>query len=208
MKRARLDKFVSSTLGVNRRDVRGLLASGRIRVDGLLATEIHQVVDQFSHVLFDDRVLQAHKPSYIMLHKPEGVVSATKDDKHRTVIDLLDGAADAAEGDGQGADTHSYDKHSLHIVGRLDLNTTGLMLLTNDGSWSSRLTEPDKKVAKLYRVTLQDPVLGERRAEYIEAFGGGLYFATEDITPRPARQSATVAERHLAQAKGDEALRI
>lgn len=181
MQRARLDKFISARTGVTRRDVRMLLAQGRVRVDGVLARDIHQVVDQFSLVLFDDDVLQAHLPSYIMLHKPMGVVSATKDDKHRTVIDLL--GTGSSEGD---ADEPAYDKYSLHIVGRLDFNTTGLMLLTNDGRWSSRLTEPDKKVSKRYLVTLEQPVAAALQAEYKAVFAAGIYFAFEDLTTRPA----------------------
>jgi len=181
MKRARLDKFISARLGINRRDVRALLARGRVVVDGEVATQIHQVVDQFSHVRFDDQLLQKHQPSYIMLHKPAGVVSATKDDKHRTVIDLL-GCDEGAAATGQ----QSYDKHDLHIVGRLDFNTTGLMLLTNDGRWSSGLTEPSKKVAKRYRVSLEKAVSNAQQAEYKASFAAGIYFAFEDLTTRPA----------------------
>jgi len=181
MKRARLDKFISAHLGINRRDVRALLARGRVVVDGEVATQIHQVVDQFSHVRFDDQLLQAHKPSYIMLHKPAGVVSATKDAKHRTVIDLLGGAENVV-----GADQQSYDKHDLHIVGRLDFNTTGLMLLTNDGRWSSSLTEPSKKVAKRYRVSMEKAVSSAQQIEYKATFAAGIYFAFEGLTTRPA----------------------
>jgi len=150
-------------------------------VDGEVATQIHQVVDQFSHVRFDDQLLQAHQPSYIMLHKPAGVVSATKDAKHRTVIDLLGCGENAAD-----ADQQTYDKHSLHIVGRLDFNTTGLMLLTNDGRWSSGLTEPSKKVGKRYRVNLEKAVSSAQQAEYKQTFAAGIYFAFEDLTTRPA----------------------
>jgi len=186
MKRARLDKFISARLGINRREVRALLAQGRIRVDGEVATEIHQVVHQFSHVYFDESLLQAYQPSYIMLHKPAGVVSATKDDKHRTVIDLLDGGAALAH-DGVGPGQQAYDKHSLHIVGRLDFNTTGLVLLTNDSRWSSRLTEPEKKVSKRYLVGLEKAVPPAQQSEYQAGFAKGIYFAFEDLLTRPAQ---------------------
>lgn len=185
MKRARLDKFISARLGINRREVRALLAQGRVRVDGELATEIHQVVDQFSHVYFNDQLLQAHQPSYIMLHKPTGVVSATKDTKHRTVIDLLDGTIDFSHAV-EESNQQAYDKHSLHIVGRLDFNTTGLMLLTNDSRWSSRLTEPEKKVSKRYRVGLEKSVSAMQQTEYKLGFAKGIYFSFEGLTTRPA----------------------
>ncbi|MDX2465130.1 MAG: 16S rRNA pseudouridine(516) synthase [Porticoccus sp.] len=176
-KRARLDRFISAKTGVNRRDVRPLLAQKRIMVDGFPAADINQVVDEFSHVILDDRVLQANKPSYVMMYKPAGVVSATKDEKHRTVIDLLDRA----------------DRRQLHIVGRLDFNSSGLLLLTNNGRWSRQLTTPSNNIAKLYRVTLEK-LLTE---DYIQAFKEGMYFPFEDITTRPAK--LTIISEYVAE---------
>lgn len=166
-KRTRLDRYISQTLGVNRGDVRAMLAQGRLHLDGVPATDIHQPVDEFTRVVMDGKTLQDKKPIYLMLHKPSGVVSATKDDKHTTVIDLLD----------------HPQKHELHIVGRLDFNTSGLMLLTNDGRWSRQLTQPESKVIKRYRVILEHPLT----QDYIAAFAEGMYFAFEDITTRPAQ---------------------
>jgi 16S rRNA pseudouridine516 synthase len=165
-KRARLDRFISKQVGINRRDVRAMLASGRVELDGAPAQSINQLIDQFTHITLDGRVLQANQPEYIMLHKPAGVVSATRDPKHRTVIDLLD----------------QQNPDDLHIAGRLDMNSTGLLLLTNDGSWSRRLASPEQGVKKVYRVTLQKPLT----QDYVEAFASGMYFAYEDITTRPA----------------------
>ncbi|GGI88398.1 pseudouridine synthase [Shewanella hanedai] len=165
-KRARLDRFISQHLQVNRKNVRLMLAKGQVKVDGELARDIDLIVDEFSHICVDDKVIQANQACYVMLHKPVGVVSATVDDKHKTVIDLLE-----------------WDnKESLHIVGRLDLNTSGLVLLTNDGRWSKRLMDPEHKVGKLYRVHLQNPLT----SEYISAFEQGMYFEFEDITTLPA----------------------
>lgn len=169
--RTRLDRFISEHCGINKRDVRLLLAQGRVRVDGEPAEAIHQAIGQFTHVLFDGQVLQSESPVYLMLHKPVGVVSATRDDKHRTVIDVLD----------------HPDRHRLHLVGRLDLNSSGLLLLTNDGRWSRQLTEPQNKVAKVYRVTLANPIRPEQINDYVAAFAQGMYFPFEDITTRPAR---------------------
>ena len=166
-KRARLDRFISQQIGLNRRDVRPLLAQKRIFVDGSPATEINHVIDEFSHVTLDDRVLQDNTPSYVMMNKPVGVVSATKDERHKTVIDLLE----------------RPDRHHLHIVGRLDFNSSGLLLLTNDGRWSRQLTTPENKIAKLYRVTLEKPVT----EDYIQAFSEGMHFPFEGITTRPAK---------------------
>lgn len=166
-KRARLDRFISEQMGINRRDVRPLLAQKRIVVDGSPATDINHVIDEFSHVTLDDQVLQDNTPSYVMMNKPAGVVSATKDEQHRTVIDLLE----------------RPDRHHLHIVGRLDFNSSGLLLLTNNGRWSRQLTTPENNIAKLYRVTLEKPVT----EAYIRVFSEGVYFPFEDITTRPAK---------------------
>ncbi len=166
-KRTRLDRFISTRTAINRRDVRMMLAQGRLAVDRRPATAIHQLIDEFTHVALDGRILQAKKPVYLMMNKPLGVVSATRDDRHKTVIDLLD----------------RPDRENLHIVGRLDFNSSGLILLTNDGRWSRHLTTPAQKVPKVYRVTLANPVTDE----YIAAFAKGMYFPFEDITTRPAK---------------------
>jgi len=101
-----------------------------------------------------------------MLHKPAGCVSATRDPQHPTVLDLI----------------HEPDKDELHIAGRLDFNTTGLMLITNDGSWSRRLTQPQTKLPKVYYVETEQDI----GPEYAITFSQGLYFAFEDLTTQPA----------------------
>ena len=168
--RTRLDRFISEKCKVNRKSVRLMLAYKRITVDGVIATDIAQLINTFSVILLDNNIIQKNEPLYIMLHKPVGVVCATKDEQHTTVIDLLDETLS------------SNEKTSLHIVGRLDLNTSGLVLLTNDSRWSRRLMEPDKKVAKVYRVTLKKPLTDT----YISAFFEGMYFEYENITTKPA----------------------
>jgi len=179
--RARLDRFISEACQINRKKVRLLLAQKRVMVDGVIATDIALPIDKFSVILLDNNVIQQHQPLYVMLHKPRGVVCATKDDKHITVIDLLDGLLSAAE------------KASLHIVGRLDLNTSGLVLLTNDSRWSEQLTSPKNKVAKHYLVTLKNPLT----QEYNAAFSAGMYFAYENITTQPV--ALTIINQHQAE---------
>ncbi|WP_269618196.1 16S rRNA pseudouridine(516) synthase [Zhongshania sp. BJYM1] len=152
---------------IKRGDVRGLLAKKRVKVDGVIVTEIAYPIGQFSHVVVDDTVLQARVPCYLMMNKPAGVVSATKDAHHTTVLDLL-------------VDPPSVD---LHIAGRLDFNSTGLLLLTNDGQWSRALSLPERNIEKTYTVTLAEP-LDER---YVDAFLNGMYFDYEGITTRPVK---------------------
>ncbi|MBU2870184.1 pseudouridine synthase [Colwellia sp. E2M01] len=167
----RLDRFISEHCQINRKGVRLILAQKRVFVDGILARDVAQIVDKFSVIEMDHKILQANQAHYIMLNKPIGVVCATKDDKHNTVMDLL---------------TSQYEKkiiNSLHIVGRLDLNTSGLVLLTNDSRWSERLTSPEHKVEKCYQVTLAKPLT----QDYINAFAQGMYFPYEDIITQAAK---------------------
>lgn len=163
----RVDRFLSNLPRFNRQQVRLLLVEKRVRVDGIIVSDPHTEVLEFSRVEVDQDVLQVGKPArYFMLHKPQGCVSATRDQEHPTVLDLI----------------HEPDKQDLHIAGRLDFNTTGLMLITNDGSWSRRLTQPQTKLPKVYYVETEQEI----GPEYAIKFTEGLYFAFEDLTTLPA----------------------
>jgi 16S rRNA pseudouridine516 synthase len=163
----RLDRFLSNLPRFSRKDVRFVLVGKRIKVDGLIVSDPHHDVREFSRVECDDDVLQAGKPArYFILHKPMGCVSATIDPQHPTVLDLLD----------------EPEKENLHIAGRLDFNTTGLMLITNDGVWSRRLTQPQTKIAKVYYVETEQVI----DDDYVQKFAEGFYFAFEDLTTQPA----------------------
>ena len=163
----RVDRFLSNLPRFNRQQVRLLLVARRVQIDGQTVTDPQAQVREFSRVEVDGEILQAGRPArYFMLHKPPGCLSATRDPQHRTVLDLLD----------------EPDKDDLHIAGRLDFNTTGLMVITNDGSWSRRLTQPQTKLPKVYYVETEQTIT----AEYALTFARGLYFAFEDLTTQPA----------------------
>lgn len=163
----RVDRFLSNLPCFNRQQVRLLLAEKRVRIDGVVTSNPHSEVREFSRVEIDNDVLQLGKPlRHFMLHKPVGCVSATKDPQHPTVLDLI----------------NEPDKDALHIAGRLDFNTTGLMIITNDGSWSRRLTQPRTKLPKVYYVETEQDI----GPEYADTFREGLYFAFEDLTTQPA----------------------
>lgn len=164
----RLDRFLANLPCYNRQQVRLLLAQQRVRVDGQVSKDPLHEVREFSRVEVDQQVHQVGRSArYLMLHKPAGCVSATHDPQHRTVLDLLPAELRA----------------DLHIAGRLDFNTTGLLLLTNDGQWSRRLTQPSTKLAKVYRVETEDEI----GAHYPAKFSEGFYFAFEDLTTLPAQ---------------------
>ncbi|MFJ7313148.1 pseudouridine synthase [Pseudomonas sp. NPDC098747] len=164
----RVDRFLSNLPRYNRQQVRLLLVEKRVRVDGKIVSDPHSEVLEFSRVEVDEEVLQLGKPKrYFMLHKPPGCVSATRDPQHPTVLDLI----------------NEPDKEELHIAGRLDFNTTGLMLITNDGAWSRRLTQPQTKLPKIYYVETEEEI----GAQYASKFAEGIYFAFEDLTTQPAQ---------------------
>ncbi|MEG4315596.1 pseudouridine synthase [Pseudomonas sp. FIP_A4] len=164
----RLDRYLAGRARLSRQDVQRLLVEGRARVNGEVIRAMDREVRLFDRIELDGALLQPGKTArYLMLHKPSGCVSATRDTSHRTVIDLID----------------EPDKDDLHIAGRLDFNTTGLMLLTNDGQWSRRLTQPSSLQSKVYLVDTEDEI----DPACIEAFAKGLYFRFEGLTTQPAQ---------------------
>ena len=164
----RLDRFLSNLPQFNRKQVRLLLIEKRVQVDGHIVCDPHHEVRAFSRIECDGQCLQVGKPArYFMLHKPPGCVSATHDPQHPTVLDWL----------------NEPDKDDLHIAGRLDFNTTGLMLITNDGQWSRRLTQPQTKLPKVYHVQTEQDI----GPQYAMKFAAGVYFAFEDHTTQPAK---------------------
>lgn len=166
-KRTRLDRYLSKQLQINRRDVKPLLATGRVRVDGVIARDTDRLINQFTSIAVDDKTLPCAQAQYLMMHKPAGLLSATKDAAQPTVFALLD----------------ATQHEGLHIVGRLDKNSTGLLLLTNDGEWSRGLMAPDQHVKKTYIVGVKHPI----SAECVEAFLRGIHFPFEDVVTLPAR---------------------
>ena len=163
----RVDRFLSNLPQFNRQQVRLLLIEKRIQVDGQVISDPRHEINAFSRIELDENILQAGKPArYFMLHKPQGCVSATRDAEHPTVLDLL----------------NEPDKHDLHIAGRLDFNTSGLLLITNDGHWSRHVTQPQTKMPKVYYVETEQEITDA----YISKFREGVYFAFEDLTTQPA----------------------
>lgn len=165
----KLDRFLAKQSSMGRTAAHRLIAASRVQVDGEVCRDNQREVDRFTRIELDDGTLfqQPERGLYLMLHKPAGILSATTDPLHPTVIDLID----------------DPDKHTLHIAGRLDRSTTGLVLLTNDGRWSKRLMEPHLHVPKTYLVETAEDIIPEA----VEAFAKGFYFHTEGITTLPAQ---------------------
>lgn len=136
----RLDRFVSQAAELSRRQARRAIRLGLVQVDGRAIKDPAYALKSVSEVELEGASLVLPKQRYFMLHKPGGVVCSHAGEGHRTVFDLL----------------HEPRREQLHTVGRLDLDTTGLVLLTDDGRWLHALTSPRRKQAKTYRVTLSE----------------------------------------------------
>ena len=162
----RLDRFLTRLGRHSCREISQRLADGRVAVNGIPETSGLVKIDRFTRIELDGELLQENKAVYLMLHKPAGYLSATTDPQHPTVMKLIDPPL----------------REDLHLAGRLDRASTGLLLLTNDGRWSKRVTEPVEEISKVYRVTTRDGI----SIETAEIFAAGIYFAYEDLTTRPA----------------------
>ena len=163
----RLDKFLVACAVGSRTEVKNLLKAGRVTVNGkkekLAKLQINEERDE---IRFDGQVLEYEEFVYYIMNKPKGVISATEDSKHRTVLDLLDDLARTKE---------------VFPVGRLDIDTHGLLLLTNDGQLAHALLSPKRHVDKTYLAQVE----GIMTQEDVETFAKGI--PLKDFTCQPAK---------------------
>ncbi|MDX1756354.1 MAG: pseudouridine synthase [Marinobacter sp.] len=138
----RLDHFVAKASGLSRKDAKRAIGRGAVSVDGSPCRQAASQVAPTQTVCLDGQPLSPPGPRYLMLNKPVGVVSSTGDEPHPSALSLIPAEL----------------RPDLRLVGRLDLDTTGLLLLTNDGQWSHRVTSPRRRCPKTYRVTLADAI--------------------------------------------------
>lgn len=163
----RLDRLITRHTGRPNKEVLRLLAEGAVRVAGKVEHDHRREIDRFTPVTVEGNALAHEEAIHVMLHKPAGILSATKDEVHPTVMDLIG---------------HPLGDQ-LHLAGRLDRASTGLLLLTNDGRWSKRITQPESGIPKTYLVT----TAGDIAPETADTFAKGIYFAYEDLTTQPAQ---------------------
>lgn len=167
MGKVRLDKYLADRKEGARSEVKEQIRRGHIRVNGIVITKSEYKLDpEQDLVTVDGRQIEYVEFEYIMLHKPAGVVTATSDKRDKTVMDLL-------------TDTKCKD---LFPVGRLDKDTEGLLLITNDGPLSHRLLSPKKHIDKTYYAQIKGRVTKDDQ----EAFVEGVRIGREEVT-RPAR---------------------
>ncbi|AKA34671.1 pseudouridine synthase [Flagellimonas lutaonensis] len=135
----RLNRFIANAGVCSRREADTFIKAGNVTVNGKVITEMGHKVKRTDDVRFDGRKLNPEKKEYVLLNKPKNFITTTSDEKgRRTVMELVSSAS----------------KNRLYPVGRLDRNTTGLLLFTNDGDLAKKLTHPKHGVRKIYHVHL------------------------------------------------------
>lgn len=149
----RLDKLLAHYGIGTRKEVKGFIRKGLVKVnDEVIKKDDYKVDPKKDHITFDDEVIQYREFIYIMLNKPAGYISATFDQVHPTVLELIDG----------------YDNYKLFPVGRLDIDTEGLLIISNDGDFAHKILSPKRMHSKLYYarikgiLTKEDSILFEQ----------------------------------------------
>ena len=155
----RLDKFISSQLNISRKDARAAILRGRAAVDGTTVRAADFKIDENADsVTFDGQALSYKKHIYIIMNKPRGVLSASDDKRQPTVIDII---------------PEKLRRNGLFPVGRLDKDTTGLLIITDDGDFAHRVLSPKKEIFKTYIAVLD----GEITPDMPEKFLNGIVLA-------------------------------
>ena len=189
----RLDKLLAQEK-ISRKAMKQALLKKEILVDGVPATTLAQNVDTgLQELIFQGRKIQGYEHTYLMLHKPSGVVTASKDKKLPTVMDIL---------------PQHLQSEQLYAIGRLDRDTTGLLLLTNNGPLGFQLLHPQNHVNKTYQVEVN----GLLTPDHIQQFKSGIVFLDGTIckpaqlvilssSPSLSRATITISEGKFHQVK-------
>ncbi|HTF86021.1 MAG TPA: 16S rRNA pseudouridine(516) synthase RsuA [Cellvibrio sp.] len=162
----RLDKFIGHATDLTRSQIHQLIRQGAVAINHETARKAAQHIHTDDVVTVNSEVVQPLGVRYFMLNKPTGYVCANHDGEHPTVLDLLD----------------EPNKSNLQIVGRLDIDTTGLVLLTDDGQWNHQVTSPRRECSKIYRVTTANAI----DAHTADQFSKGLLLHGEKKPTQPA----------------------
>jgi 16S rRNA pseudouridine516 synthase len=162
----RLDKFICHSTGLPRQQVQRMVRAGNVLVNGALVKKADHKLVETDVVKIDGETVFLPQPRYLMLHKPTGYVCANSDSEHPVVLDLL----------------NEEDIEDLQIAGRLDIDTTGLVLITDDGAWNHRVTAPSRLCSKTYCVTLDEPLT----IDAAEKLRSGVLLSGEKKPTQPA----------------------
>lgn len=164
----RLDKFIAEHTGLTRSQASRAIRSGEVTINGNLEKNSAAKVSETDEIHYQgERVIWVGDGQYFMLYKPQGYICSHEEGDYPTVFDFFDYPLN----------------HKLHCAGRLDVDTTGLVLLTDDGQWSHRITSPKHHCEKTYLVTLADPV----EDFYAEKLAEGILLRGEKTLTLPAQ---------------------
>lgn len=154
----RIDKYLSVALGISRSEAKILLKSGKISTDGKIISKPETKVSETAEVKCEGEILKYKKYIYLLMNKPEGILSASTDKRVKTVVDIV---------------PDHLERAGLFPVGRLDKNTTGLLIITDDGDFGHKVTSPKSLIEKRYLAELD----GKIEEEYITVFENGVTLA-------------------------------
>jgi 16S rRNA pseudouridine516 synthase len=163
----RLDKYLSQATGLSRKDIKRLLHKDLASVNGVVTRDASLKISDDDNVMFQDSDIAAPRPRYFMMNKPYGYVCSSDDPTNATVMGLL---------------IDEPRPNDLHLAGRLDLDTTGLLLITDDGQWSHKITSPKHKQGKRYLLETADPI----PESAVEQFAQGVQLINEKHLTKPA----------------------
>lgn len=185
----RIDKIIASQGQYSRKEVKALIAKRRIAVDGRVVSSSSEKADPMTMLLtVDGKPLEFKRNLYLVLNKPKDYVSATEDREHPTVLELV---------------PQEYRGRDLFPAGRLDRDTTGLMIITDDGVLAHNILAPKKHVPKRYHVELDIPVTEEMRLGFSEGvmLNDGVCKAADLIKTGEKTAEVTLREGRYHQIK-------
>lgn len=190
--KSRLDKLLAGAGFGSRRDIKRILRERELTVNGVVSVDPATPVDpETDEIALAGKKLAIREHVYLMLNKPAGVVTSTDDPLHRTVMDLFD---------------EPWSRMDLFPIGRLDIDTEGLLVITNDGPLTHRLTSPKSGVDKTYLAVLRDPVDDAAFEDYGRRFREGVTFH-DGYTTLPAElERAREYDRDLPTGTSPEAI--
>ena len=167
----RLDKFLCKSTDFTRVESTDLIEAGKVRVNGIVIVTPQTQVHENNSIMLSGQRLVARLSRYIMLHKPINTLCSNVDGDYPSVMNYI----------------HMDRAEDLHITGRLDADTTGLLLLTDDGRWSFKIINPKYHCEKTYRVSLRDPIEEGDIDELVSRFEQGLQLQGEKSLTLPAK---------------------
>lgn len=142
----RIDKIIATQTEYSRKDVKKMISQKKIEVDGKIIKSADEKIKENAVIKINGKELNIKKNIYLILNKPKGYISATEDKNMKTVLDLV---------------PEKYQHRELFPAGRLDKDTTGMMIITDDGKFAHNILSPKKHIKKKYNVTIDIPVTKE-----------------------------------------------